>query len=134
MFDDKDPLLKRVRKLALALPDANEKISHGRPAFYTVKVFAYYGGSQKIDGEWHSHDHAIMVPTDPGEREALLQRDDAFLPAYLGPSGWVGIDLGKHTDWDEIAELLDAGYRRTAGKRRVAALDAQASGRRSPSS
>ncbi len=56
MFDDKDPLLKRVRKLALAFPDANEKVSHGRPAFYTVKVFAYYGGSQKVDGEWRIAD------------------------------------------------------------------------------
>jgi hypothetical protein len=134
MFDDRDPLLKRVRKLALGFPDATEKVSHGRPAFYTVKVFAYYGGSQKIDGEWHRHDHALMVPADPGERQALLARDDAFVPAYLGPSGWVGIDLGGHTDWAEVAEWLDASYRRTAGKRRVAALDAQASGRRSPSS
>jgi hypothetical protein len=134
MFDDKDPLLKRVRKLALAFPDAAEKVSHGRPAFYTTKVFAYYGGSTKENGVWESHDQALMVPADLGEREALLERDDAFYPAYLGPSGWVGIDLGRKTDWEEIVELLDDAYRRTAGKRRVAALDAQASGRRSPSS
>jgi len=132
MFDDKDPLLKRVRKLALAFPDAAEKVSHGRPAFYTTKVFAYYGGSTKENGVWESHDQALMVPADPGEREALLERGDAFYPAYLGPSGWVGIDLGRKTDWEEIGELLDDAYRRTAGKRRVAALDAQASGRRSP--
>jgi hypothetical protein len=132
MFDDKDPLLKRVRKLALAFPDAAEKVSHGRPAFYTTKVFAYYGGSTKENGVWESHDQALMVPADLGEREALLERDDAFYPAYLGPSGWVGIDLGRKTDWEEIGELLDDAYRRTAGKRRVAALDAQASGRRSP--
>ena len=131
MFDDKDPLLKRVRKLALAFPDAAEKVSHGRPAFYTTKVFAYYGGSTKENGVWESHDQALMVPADLGEREALLERDDAFYPAYLGPSGWVGIDLGRKTDWEEIGELLDDAYRRTAGKRRVAALDAQASGRRS---
>mgnify|MGYP000895616343 CR=1 FL=1 len=33
-----------------ALPGAAEKVSHGRPAFFTTKVFAYYGGSRKVDG------------------------------------------------------------------------------------
>ena len=31
-------------------------------------------------------------------------------------------------DWDEIHELVDASYRRTAGPRRVAVLDARAAG------
>ena len=31
MFDDSDPLLARLRRICLALPDAAEKISHGRP-------------------------------------------------------------------------------------------------------
>ena len=29
-----------------------------------------------------------------------------YVPAYLGPSGWIGVDLDDHTDWTEIAELL----------------------------
>ena len=123
MFDDDDPILARVRELTLAFPDAAEKISHGHPAFFTTKVFAYYGGSVKRDGEWIRHEHALMVLIDPDEREAMLEQDRCFLPAYLGPSGWLGVDLGADTDWDEIAELLDASYRRTAGVRRVAALD-----------
>jgi hypothetical protein len=49
------------------------------------------------------------------------------VPAYLGPSGWIGVDLADDTDWAEIGELLDASYRRTAGRRRVAALDATGS-------
>jgi hypothetical protein len=39
------------------------------------------------------------------------------------------LDLTEDTDWDEISELLDATYRRTAGPRRVAVLDARAPGR-----
>ena len=31
MFDAADPLLARLRQVCLALPDAAEKISHGRP-------------------------------------------------------------------------------------------------------
>ncbi|MFI5841833.1 hypothetical protein ACIA8K_19190 [Catenuloplanes sp. NPDC051500] len=55
MFDDADPVLRRVREIALAFPDAAEKVSHGRPAFYTTKVFAYYGGSVKVDGVYRQH-------------------------------------------------------------------------------
>lgn len=124
MFDDRDPLLRKVRKLALALPDAAEKISHGHPAFYTTKVFAYYGGSVKVDGAYRQHERSLVVLLPPDERAALEADDRCYVPAYLGPSGWLGIDLGRETDWAEIAELLDASYRRTAGPRRVARLDA----------
>ncbi len=125
MFDDADPVLGRVRALALAFPDAAEKISHGHPAFYTTKVFAYYGGSVKVDGVYHQHEQSVIVLVDPAEREALLEDARSYVPAYLGPSGWVGVDLDGDTDWAEIGELLDASYRLTAGRRRVAALDAR---------
>ncbi|MEQ4303337.1 MmcQ/YjbR family DNA-binding protein [Plantactinospora sp. B6F1] len=123
MFDESDPMLRRVRSLALAFPDAAEKISHGRPAFYTTKVFAYYGGSVKVDGGYRQHDQSVIVLADPDEREALLTEAHCYLPMYLGAYGWIGVDLTDGTDWDEIGELLDASYRRTAGPRRVAALD-----------
>ncbi|MBB2948803.1 glucan biosynthesis protein [Actinoplanes lutulentus] len=125
MFDEADPLLGRVRVLALALPDAAEKVSHGRPAFFTTKVFAYYGGSVKVDGVYRQHEQSVMVLPDPDEREALLGDERCFVPAYLGVSGWVGVDLTEDSDWQEIAELLGASYRRTAGPRRIAALDAR---------
>jgi len=125
MFDDADPLLAEVRRLALAFPDAAEKISHGHPAFYTTKVFAYYGGSVKVGGVYQQHDHSLLVLVDPDERTALLAEPRCYAPAYLAASGWVGVDLADDTDWVEIGELLDASYRRTAGPRRVARLDAQ---------
>ncbi|QSB16770.1 MmcQ/YjbR family DNA-binding protein [Natronosporangium hydrolyticum] len=128
MFDEADPLLAQVRALALAFPDAREKISHGHPAFFTTKVFAYYGGSVKVDGGYRQHERSVLVLVDPDERAALLGDDRCYVPAYLGPSGWLGIDLADNSDWGEINELLDASYRRTAGPRRVAALDAQAAG------
>ena len=129
MFDDDDLVLARVREIALRLPDADMKVSHGRPAFFTTKVFAYYGGSVRVDGEWVGHDQCVMVLLDPVDREALLEEERCFVPAYLGPAGWLGVDLDGvgGTDWDEVAELLDASYRLTAGVRRVAALDARVS-------
>lgn len=117
MFDDDDPMLARVRELALAKPSAAEKVSHGRPAFFTKKVFAYYGGSVRIDGEWVQHPHAVLVLPEPDERPALEQDERVFVPAYLGPSGWLGLDLDESTDWDEVAELLDASYTLTTATR-----------------
>jgi predicted DNA-binding protein (MmcQ/YjbR family) len=125
MFDDDDPFLEQVRRLAASLPNTGEKVSHGRPAFFTKKVFAYYGGSFKVDGEWIQHPQSIVVQPDEGDRQALLEDDRVFVPAYLGPSGWIGIDLDAATDWSEIAELLDASYRLTAPACDVAELDAR---------
>ncbi len=122
MFRDDDPVLAKVRRLALSLPEAAEKVSHGRPAFYTQKVFAYYGGSVKVDGTWQSHDQAIMVQSDTSDREALRQLPNSFVPGYLGPSGWTGIDLGADTDWDEVLELLQESYLQTAPRRLAATL------------
>lgn len=124
MFDDDDQLLARVRNLALALPGAAEKISHGRPAFFTTRVFCWYGASVRVDGEWHSHNHAVLIMPDPDDEPALRQDERFWIPAYLGPSGWLGLDLDAETDWAEISELIDASYRRTAPTKRVRELDA----------
>ena len=123
MFDDDDPLLARVRRLASTFPDADEKVSHGRPAFFTRKVFAYYGGSLRVGDEWVQHPRSIVVQPDPGDRPALTEDPRAYVPAYLGPSGWIGFDLDGEADWDEVAELVDASFRLTAPRRLVDELD-----------
>jgi predicted DNA-binding protein (MmcQ/YjbR family) len=65
----------------------------------------------------------------PGENTALAaaQSDRFYLPAYIAPRGWVALrlDIGK-VDWEEVAELVTASYRRIAPKRLVALLPAQA--------
>jgi predicted DNA-binding protein (MmcQ/YjbR family) len=123
MFDDADPVLGRVRELALALPDAAEKVSHGVPAFYTTKVFAYYGGSEKVGDGHERHSASVLVLADPVERPALLDDTRFFRPMYLGVAGWVGLDLDDDTDWSEVAELVETSYRLTAGVRRARLLD-----------
>lgn len=125
MFDDHDPFLARVRTIALELPGTAEKVSHGRPTFFTKKVFCYYGGSVKPpDGGPHiRHDTSVLVLPDPAERPALVQDPRCFGPAYLGPYGWVGLDLDDDTNWIEVAELVETSFRLTAGKRLIAQLD-----------
>lgn len=124
MFDDADPVLRRLRNLALALPEAAEKVTHGRPTFYTDRVFAYYGGSPR--GETgNRHDSALLFRPDPVDEPALRQDGRFWEPSYLWPHGWLATDLGPGTDWTEVAELLDASYRVTAPRRLVKDLDAR---------
>lgn len=125
MFDEADPFLDRVRALARTFPAADEKVSHGHPAFFTKKVFAYFGGSIKVDGSYVPHERSLVILPDEEEARSLLEEDRCYRPAYLGPSGWVGIDLDERTDWEEMAELMEISYRRTAGRRLVAELDAR---------
>lgn len=123
MFEDDDPVLARVRDLTLALPGAQEKVSHGHPAFYTTKVFAYFGGSLKVGDTWVQHPRALMVKPDADERMALLEEDRCWVPGYLGPSGWLGIDIDEDTNWEELAELIESSYRKTASQSLVRSLD-----------
>lgn len=125
MYDPADPLLARVRSIALDLPGSEEKESHGRPAFFTGKVFGYYGGSMRVEGAWVAHDQSIVFVPDPAERPALVADPRFWVPAYLGPSGWLGLDLDDGSDFDEVAELLEESFRATAPKGLVGQLDAR---------
>lgn len=126
MYDDDDPYFQRVRDVALTFPGADMKVSHGRPAFFTKKIFAYYGSSvRSADGEWVQHARSIVVTPDTDERPALEALTGFYVPAYLGAYGWIGLDLDTATDWDEVADLLDASFRLTAGKRLIAELDSR---------
>ncbi len=124
MFREGDPGLAEVREIALSYPEAYEKVSHGRPGFFVAKMFAMYGGSTKESGSMETVAHCLMVKVDESDHEALLQDDRFFFPAYMGPSGWLGLDFSRaDVDWDEVRELVDASYRLVAGKKQIKLLD-----------
>lgn len=125
MFDADDPVLARVREIALGLPGAAEKVSHGRVVFFTKKLFAWYGGSVKVDGAYVQHERSVCIKPDTDERQALLEEPGCYSPAYLAPSGWVGVDLVEPVDWERVAELVEMSFRETAGTRLVAELDSR---------
>jgi hypothetical protein len=129
MFRDDDPDLAKVRAIALAFPDASEKVSHGRPAFFVSKMFAMYGGSARppANGDYIQYPRSVMVKVDDSDRRALEGDHRFFYPAYLGPSGWLGLDLTatKKVDWDEVQELIDASFRIVAPKKLISRLDGE---------
>lgn len=125
MFSDDDPLLGRLRELALKLPGTIEKVSHGRPTFGVPKMFAVYGGSTKNPPGPHiPYLQSLLVKVDDSERAALEEDARFFHPAYLGPYGWLGLNLAAaQIDWTEVAELLDASYRLVAPAKLIRQLD-----------
>lgn len=128
-FSPGDELLARLREICSVLPGADEKISHGRPAFFTKKIFAIYGAVTK--GEHHAgdHDHALVFMPATDELPAIDGDDRFFVPAYWGPSGWRGIDLDRpDTDWEEIGELVEDSFRETATKKLIAEFEAGSAG------
>lgn len=129
MYDEDDPWLARLRGLVGQLPGCTEKVAHGRPTFRAGekgKVFAYFGGSVKQPGGHERHDAGLLIKPDPAEADALRADGRFWLPAYLGPFGWLGLDLDDpDLDWDEVAELVDASYRQVASRTLLAELDAR---------
>ncbi|MBJ7336270.1 MmcQ/YjbR family DNA-binding protein [Mycolicibacterium sp.] len=133
MFGHDDPGLAELRSIALALPDAYEKVSHGRPGFFATKMFASYGGSSKVtrppghvaaEGEMVRYPYSMLVKVDDAERAALAQDARFYYPAYIGASGWLGLDFtAAEVDWDEVRELVDASFRLVASAKLIAELD-----------
>lgn len=124
MIDQNSPHLAALRRICLALPGAAEKTSHGRPTFFTKKIFAVFGGVEK--GHHHSgrYDEAVLFLPDPAEAPALLSDERFFTPGYYGPYGWVGLDFtAAPVDWAEVQELVVDSFRQTAPKTLVRVLD-----------
>jgi hypothetical protein len=100
--------LQRVRRLCLALPGTTEKLSHGEPTFFVAKKV-----NCMLANNHHNDGHvAVWIPTEAGAQEALIRSDATmyFRPPYVGPKGWVGIELAQVND-DELGLHLLEAYR-----------------------
>jgi predicted DNA-binding protein (MmcQ/YjbR family) len=116
-------VLERLREICLALPEAQEKLSHGEPTWFAGKgrVFAMF------DNHHHGAPHAsVWLPAQPGLQEALIERDPArfWRPPYVGHNGWVAIVLDTKPDWGVVAGLIEQAYRLVATQKLVARLGA----------
>jgi hypothetical protein len=105
-----------VRELALALPGAAEKESHGEAAWFV-------GGRQFATMSDHHHDDrlALWLAAPTGRQESLVETDPSrfFRPPYVGHRGWIGVYLDARTvDWDELAALVADAHALIAAPRR----------------
>jgi hypothetical protein len=106
----------RLRGLCLALPETDEKISHGIPAFRVAeKMFAYFRHDHHGDGMTV----VCVKTTGRDEQEFLIEADPETYsrPAYLWPSGWVGVSLADNVDWALVEARLLSSWRLAAPRR-----------------
>lgn len=124
---DPDWLLENIRRLALDLPEAVERDSHGSAGWRTGgksgKYFAYFSDRH------HGQPHIALLAKTSGQDElaALIERDpDVFFkPAFYGASGWAGLILNRPgVDWDQVTYWLHRSWQSVAPKRLTALLDA----------
>jgi hypothetical protein len=111
-----DRRLARLTAIALALPEATRKDTGEHAAFLIrSKTFAYFLSDHHGDGIV-----AVCCKTALGENLEMIAADPArfYLPAYIGPKGWVGLRLDAgEIDWDEVAGLVVDSYRLIAPKK-----------------
>ena len=117
---DADYLLGRLRALALALPETEERPSHGSPGFKIAgksgKYFAHFADRH------HGAEQIALLAKTSGQDELaeLVERDpDTFFrPAYYHASGWVGLALNRaDCDWEQVEYWLERSWRSAAPKR-----------------
>ena len=119
-----EPRLARVTQICLALPEATREVMGSHAGFRVrKKVFAYFLNDHHGDGIV-----SVCARVLPGDNTALIaaQPERFYLPAYIGPRGWVALRLDRGAvDWKEVAELVKTSYqlvspKRVAAKRRTA--------------
>jgi hypothetical protein len=105
-----------LTKICLALPATTREDKGSHCAFLVgKKTFAYYLNN-------HHGDNIISVCCKvlPGENTFLVESnpDRFYLPAYIGPRGWIALrmDLPK-LNWSEVKELILGSYLQLAPKR-----------------
>jgi hypothetical protein len=107
-FDD-------VRRLAMALPEAEERVTWETDITFRVrdKIFAIGGeGASSVSIKASLETQAELIDLDP---------ETFASSAYVGRFGWVTVDL-ERVDPALLSSLLREAWRRTATKRLAAML------------
>src|SRR5580704_2142418 len=97
--------LARLTKICLALPEVTREVK-GRHAAFLVrkKKFVYFLDDHHGDGIIGVCGKAL-----PGDNVRLIAAhpERFYMPAYVGPAGWVALRLDRPgVDWEEVAELV----------------------------
>ncbi len=106
--------LERIRALCLALPETNERLSHGSPTFFIrdKRTFVMFHDNHHGDGRL-----AIWCAAPAGVQQALVDAEPEvyFRPPYVGHRGWLGVRLDRGLDWEEVAGVVEDAFLAAGG-------------------
>ena len=108
--------LDDVRRIALALPEAEERLTWETDVTFRVrdKIFAIGGeGADRVSVKAGLETQAELIELDP----ATFAKS-----AYVGRFGWITVDLDR-VDPALLATLLREAWRRSAPKRLAATIE-----------
>jgi len=117
LYEGMQDQLDKLRAICMALPEVQERPSHGEPAWFVQgkKLFLMFAN--------HHHDDrlAFWCAAPPGVQEALVSSEPTkfFRPPYVGVRGWVGVYLDVPVDWEEISDIVSGAYKGIAPKRLI---------------
>jgi predicted DNA-binding protein (MmcQ/YjbR family) len=102
-----------VREVCLSFPEAEEYLSHGSPNFRLKKgkTFATYVVNHHGDGRialW------LNAPEGAQGHYTGAEPRHFFVPPYVGPRGWLGVNLDTGVSWKRVAELVREAYEKVA--------------------
>ncbi|MFF2950111.1 MmcQ/YjbR family DNA-binding protein [Kitasatospora sp. NPDC057965] len=109
--------VQRLRAVCLALPEVDERVSHGEPTW-----FAGAGRRARVLVMLSDHrdDHlAFWCPAAAGAQEFLVAEapDRFFRPPHVGHRGWVGVRLDvTPLDWKRIEDLVADAHALVTGR------------------
>ena len=109
-----------VRELMACLPETEEVISHGSPSFKVRgKTFATYTINHHGDGHV-----ALNLDSPPGAQQLYTEMEPEyyFVPPYVGPKGWLGVELNTGISWKSVTARTREAYEKRAPKALLASL------------
>lgn len=115
-MDQPATLLDQVREIALALPEVEERLSHGQQTFFVGgKQFAQFRHDHHGDGRTII---AVKCADDEeGPNLIALAPESYSRVSYLG-TGWIGLALDRDdTDWPLVGDRIARSWELAAPRR-----------------
>lgn len=112
-----------VREICLDLPRAEEFLSHGSPNFRVAKGRSFATLALNTHGDARI---ALWLRAPPGDQERYVAEDPEvyFVPPYVGPAGWLGLNLDRGLPWPEVVRQVREAWKTVASSRLLSELGA----------